>query len=308
MGSKGAHNIVSTILFALVAIAILYIFTCRMEGFQDATDLNAPLRSSVSTYPLCFLCVAPPKEYLKTLVPFTETQTVYVLCDNNEYVPPESPDFKTVKITERDAATSHPVIPGVLYIVQIQDDICGKAGYINSASTIPKKPSAWDKAIYYFCVKNMAPHVWFVEEDVFIPRANIFDEMNGRYPNTDLVGKQHVSETEDPGFFWWFDAEGKMERPYYRCLVCAVRISRNIFREIATMAAEKKTICFVETLFSTIVEHKKFTKEMAPELQSVIFRHNWTKDTVHKNGLFHPVKDVKDHIEFKQHLDAAPLA
>jgi len=272
-----------------------------MEGFQEA----AAVTPNISTYPLCFLCVAPPKEYLKTLVPFTQTQTVYVICDNNEYVPPDSLDYKTVKITERDAATSHPVSPGVLYIVQIPDDICGKAGYINSASTIPKKPSAWDKALYYFCVKNMAPHVWFVEEDVFIPRPDIFDEMNGRYPNTDLVGKQHVSETEDPGFFWWFDAEGKMERPYYRCLVCAVRISRNIFAEIATMAAEKKTVCFVETLFSTIVEHKKFTKELAPELQSVIFRHNWTKDTVHKNGLFHPVKEVKDHLEFKAHLDKA---
>jgi hypothetical protein len=267
-----------------------------VDGFQDLPIVS-------STYPLCFLCVAPPKEYLKTLVPFTQTQVVYVICDNNEYIPPESSEFKTVKITEADASTSYPVTPGVLYIVQIQDDICGKTGYINSASTIPKKPSAWDKALYYFCIKNMAPHVWFVEEDVFIPRSNIFDEMNGRYPHTDLVGKQHVSETDDPGFFWWFDAEGKMERPYYRCLVCAVRISRNIFTEIAKIANEKKTVCFVETLFSTIVEHKKFTKELAPELQSVIFRHTWTKDTVHKNGLFHPVKEVKDHIDFKTHLD-----
>ena len=303
MGSKGSHKIVYTILYVLVAVALLYFIASRVnyaEGFQ----LAGPAAPS-GLYPLCFLCVAPPKEFLESLIKFTATQPVYVICDNNEYDPPESMDYKTVRITEKNPEMSHPVNPGTLYIVQISDEVCGKNGYINSASTIPKKPSAWDKALYYFCEKSSAPHVWFVEEDVFIPRANIFDEMNTRYPNTDFVTKQHVSETEDPGFFWWFDAEGKMERPYYRSLVCAARVGRNLFREIATMAAEKKTVCFVETLFSTIVEHKKFTKEIAPELQSVIFRHNWTKDTVHMNGLFHPVKDVKDHIAFRKHLGVA---
>jgi len=214
-------------------------------------------------------------------------------------------DYKTVRITDKDAPATHPVVPGTLYIVQIADEVCGQTGYINSASTIPKKPSAWDKALYYFCVKNMAPHVWFVEEDVFIPRANIFDEMNGRYPKTDFVTKQHVSETEDPGFFWWFDAEGKMERPYYRSLVCAARISRRLFGEVAAIANAKKTVCFVETLFSTIVEQKGLTKELAPELQSVIFRHDWTKENVHMNGLFHPVKKVEDHIALKAHLESS---
>jgi hypothetical protein len=204
-----------------------------------------------------------------------------------------------------DTIQTHTVSSGVLYIVQIQDEVCGEHGFINAASTIPKKPSAWDKALYYFCLKNSTNHVWFVEEDVFFPRYNIFDEINRRYPNTDFVTKQHVSEKEDPDFYWWFDAEGKMERPYYRSLVCTARISRNIMNEITKIASEKRTICFVETLFSTIVHHKKFTLELAPELQSVIFRHDWTKETVHMNGLFHPVKDVKDQIAFRMHLEGS---
>lgn len=302
MGSKSSHKIVYTVLYVLIAVALLYLvvnLAGYAEGFQGAESKPTVAPGS---YSLCFLCVAPPKEFLNSLVQFTQTQPVYVLCDNNEYNPPDSLDYKTVRITEKDASISYPVNPGTLYIVQIEDAICGKGGYINSASTIPKKPSAWDKALYYFCEKNMAQHVWFVEEDVFVPRADIFDEMNARYPNTDFVTKQHVSETEDPEFFWWFDAEGKMERPYYRSLVCAARLSRNLFNEIAKIAKEKRTVCFVETLFSTIVEQKKLTKEIAPELQSVIFRHDWTKDTVHRNGLFHPVKDVKDHIAFREHL------
>ena len=297
-----------TIIYTLVIAALLYILLVRLSSFQEGfqgADMSAPAPPLVSNYPLCFLCVAPPKEYLNTLIPFTASQAVYVICDNNEYNPPESMDYSVTRITEDSPESSHPVIPGMIYIVQISDEICGKTGYINSASTIPKKPSAWDKALYYFCMKNMAPHVWFVEEDVFIPRDDIFDEMNARYPVTDFVTKQHVAETEDPGFFWWFDAEGKMERPYYRSLVCASRMSRRLLTEVAAMAAEKKTVCFVETLFSTIVHHKGLTKELAPELQSVIFRHNWTKDTVHRNGLFHPVKKVEDHIMFRGHLEGA---
>jgi len=299
MGSKSSYKLVYTILYVVVAIAILYFIASHVnyeEGFQVQ-----PPNAEVS-YPLCFLCVAPPKEFLESLVKFTQTQPVYVICDNNEYDPPESTEYKTIRITDKEAPSVRPVIPGTLYIVQIADEICSEYGYINSASTIPKKPSAWDKALYYFCLKNMAPHVWFVEEDVFVPRANIFDDINKRHPTTDFVTKQHVSETDDPGFYWWFDAEGKMERPYYRSLVCAARISRNILNEVAKIANEKKTVCFVETLFSTIVHHKKFTIEMPGELQSVIFRHNWTKETVHMNGLFHPVKDVKDHIAFREHL------
>lgn len=299
MGSKKTYKIVYTVLFAFIAVALLYFSSRYREGFQGTTTAQTAPKT---LYPLCFLCVAPPKEYLETLVPFTNTQPVYVLCDKNEYNAPESTKYKTIRITEKDEAKSHPVTPGVLYIVQIQDEVCGQYGFINSASTIPKKPSAWDKALYYFSLKNSAEHVWFVEEDVFFPRYDIFDELNARYPNTDFVTKQHVSETEDPGFYWWFDAEGKMERPYYRSLVCTARISRNIMKEIVKMANEKRTICFIETLFSTIAHHNKFSIELAPELQSVIFRHDWSKETVHMNGLFHPVKDVKDQIAYRSHL------
>jgi len=304
---KKGNTMVYSILIGFCVVSLIYLLSqfinCSRdssEGFQ-ATDLQTP----ATLYPLCFLCVAPSKEYLETLVPFTNTQPVYVLCDKNDYRAPESTMYKTIRITEMDTIQTHTVSSGVLYIVQIQDEVCGEHGFINAASTIPKKPSAWDKALYYFCLKNSTNHVWFVEEDVFFPRYNIFDEINRRYPNTDFVTKQHVSEKEDPDFYWWFDAEGKMERPYYRSLVCTARISRNIMNEITKIASEKRTICFVETLFSTIVHHKKFTLELAPELQSVIFRHDWTKETVHMNGLFHPVKDVKDQIAFRMHLEGS---
>jgi hypothetical protein len=70
------------------------------------------------------------------------------------------------------------------------------------------------------------------------------------------------------------------------------------------MAKEKRTVCFVETLFSTIAHHNQFSIVQAPELQTVIFRHDWTKETVHANGLFHPVKNTADHDIYRGHLQS----
>jgi len=298
MRSRNTYKVIYIVLYVFVAAGLLYLIAnaSYTEGFQSV----APV-----LYPLCFLCVSPPEDFLNNLLEMTKTQPVYVVCDNNDYQPPvqiKSKDYTAIILTEASNNNEYGVSPNTIHFIKIQDDECGKRGYINSASTIPKKPSAWDKALYYFCLKNAAKHVWFIEEDVFIPRPNILDEMNARYANTDLVTKQHVSEKDDPAFYWWFDAEEKMERPYYRSLVCATRVSRRIFDKVAIMAKEKRTVCFVETLFSTIAHHNQFTIEQAPELQSVIFRHTWTKETVHMNGLFHPVKDVAEHNAFKQYL------
>ncbi len=95
MGSKKTYKIVYTVLFAFIAVALLYFSSRYREGFQ-ATAQTAPTALKMLC-PLCFLCVAPPKEYLETLVPFTNTQPVYVLCDKNEYTAPESTKYKTIQ-------------------------------------------------------------------------------------------------------------------------------------------------------------------------------------------------------------------
>ena len=280
-------------LYVCVAVALLYLIAhaSYTEGFQSPTP-----------YPVCFLTVAPKEEYLDFLLKFTLTQPVYVVCDNNDYNPPDI--YKSVIITEADAEAIQPVAPNTLYFLKIADDACGKRGFLNTNNAVPKTPSAWDKALYYFCLKNMSEYVWFVEEDVFIPRATILDEINQKYPTTDLITKQHVLEKDDPAFYWWFDGEGKMDRPYYRSLVCASRISRRLLTLVGKMAKEKRTVCFLEILFSSLAHNNGLTIEQIPELQSIIFRHDWTKDTVHMNGLFHPVKNVSEQTEFRNYLES----
>ena len=298
MGYKYIYRAFYIGLYVCVAVTLLDLVahTSYTEGFQNS-----------SLYPVCFLTVAPQEDYLDFLLKFTLTQPVFVVCDNNDYEPPaqiKTKNYTSVIITEADAEAVQPITPNTLYFIKISDDICGKRGFINTNNAIPKTPSAWDKALYYFCLKNMSEHVWFVEEDVFIPRATILDEINAKYPTTDLVTKQHVLEKDDPAFYWWFDGEGKMDRPYYRSLVCASRVSRQLLNLVTKMAKEKRTVCFLEILFNTLAHNNGLSIVQAPQLQTIIFRHNWTKDTVHMNSLFHPVKNVAEQTTFRSYLES----
>jgi hypothetical protein len=132
-----------------------------------------------------------------------------------------------------------------------------------------------------------------------IPRVSLLKELDAKYPDTDLVAKQHVSQDEDPEFTWWFDADGMMKKPLYRTLVCASRLSRALLNKIKAFVDKYKRLVFVEIMFSTIIHHDGMKLDMPPELSTIIWRYDWTKDTVDENHLFHPIKKVEQQQEFR---------
>jgi len=270
---KGFHNSIFLLLIGL--LVLLFFFSPRppdmAEGFQSQSNIV-----------ICLLCVCPTERVLAFAAKYAVTHPVYVVCDDPNCEVPASSPFTFVKLT---------------------DDDCRTSGYNNSNSAIPKRPSAWDKAILYFCEKNTAPdYVWFIEEDVFVPRESLFKELDDRYPSTDFIMKQHVKDTDDPSFEFWYDGDGKMERPFYRSLVCATRVSRALLNRVKELHDSNKTLVFIEIMFNTLAVKHGLTMDMPPELQNIIFRHDWTEDTVHKDSLFHPVKDTKLHDTYRERL------
>ena len=262
-----------------IALLLLFFFVHvfstppKVEGFQEQSKVVIAL-----------LCVCPTDRVIEFAKNYAVTHPTYIICDDPSCETPSLPNITFVKIT---------------------DDECKRTGYNNANPAIIKRPSAWDKVILYFCENNTQPeYVWFVEEDVFVPRADIFKELDQRYPTTDLVTKQHVKDTDDPSFEFWYDGDGKMERPFYRSLVCATRVSRRLFDKVKELHDTKHTLCFIEIIFSTLAVKHNFSIEQAPELQSIIFRHTWTEDTVNKNGLFHPVKDTTLHDTYRERLSS----
>ena len=230
---------------------------------------------------VCLICVKPDDIWIEFLSKFTHYK-VFIVIDSPEI-------FKSPH-------------ESVTYI-QIPDEECGAHGFSDMNFLMKKPITGWEKALYYFSLKNKEHgYVWFLEEDVFVPRADIFKKLDKRYPTTDLVTKQHVKDSEDPSFEFWYDGDGKMERPFYRSLVCSTRVSRRLFDKVKELHDSKNTLCFIEIIFNTLAVQNGFTIEMPSELQTIIFRHTWTEGTVNSDGLFHPVKDTALHDTYRERL------
>ena len=241
------------------------------EGFQEQSKIVIAL-----------LCVCPTERVIEFAKNYAITHPTYIICD--------------------DPSCETPTLSNITF-VKLSDDDCKRTGYTGANPAIVKRPSAWDKVILYFCEQNLEPeHVWFIEEDVFVPRASIFKQLDQRYPTTDLVTKQHVKDSEDPGFEFWYDGDGKMDRPFYRSLVCSTRVSRRLFDKVKELRDSKKSLCFIEIIFNTLAVQNNFTIEKPEELQTIIFRHTWTEGTVNENQLFHPVKDTELHDAYRERL------
>ena len=266
------------IFFLIIGLVVLAYFfhspqsqLIPIEGFQSQSKIV-----------ICLLCVCPTDRVLAFAKNYAKTHPVYIVCDDPNCVTPTDTPFTFVKLT---------------------DEVCRSSNYNNSNPAIPKKPSAWDKAIYYFCVKDTTPeHVWFIEEDVFVPREDLFQQLDERYPTTDYIMKQHVKDSDDPSFEFWYDGDGKMERPFYRSPVCTTRVSRNMLNRVIELHDSKKTLVFIEIMFNTLAVKHGLTMEMPHELQNIIFRHTWTEDTVNNDQFFHPVKDTALHDTYRERL------
>ena len=258
----------------VLLIVLIYFFSDRVpiyEGFQEQSNIVIAL-----------LCVCPNEKVIEFAKNYAVTHPTYIICDDPNCTTPTLDNITFVKIT---------------------DEECRRTNYTGANPAIAKRPSAWDKVILYFCEQNTAPeHVWFLEEDVFVPRADLFKQLDQRYPTTDLVTKQHVKDSDDPSFEFWYDGDGKMERPFYRSLVCSTRVSRRLFQKVKELQANKKTLCFIEIIFNTLAVQNNFSIENPPELQTIIFRHTWTEDTVNNDQLFHPIKDTALHDTYRERL------
>jgi len=265
-------------IFFLLLILVFYMIarpSQKLEPFRAKTVV-------------CLMCVCPNDIVLSFAKKIAKSYDVYIVCDDI---------YCTT--SEESYAT----------LIKISDEEVTRANYTKSNVAISKIPSAWDKALYYFCVKDVSPsHVWFIEEDVFVPRVSILNEMDDKYPDADLIAKQNVSHAEDPGFDWWKDAEGYLEEPLYRSLVCASRLSRPLLTKISEFVEQHRRLVFIEIMFNTIVAKNKMNLAMPDELSAIIWRHNWNENIVDENHLYHPVKDLNDQKKYRTKLSKQPYS
>lgn len=160
--------IIGIILFTLLVFSL---------KFGKKTDAFTRIKNSA----LVLLTREPNESWLNLVQTLTQNYDVYVVIDNNDA------DLSEHKSNYAD-----------IRFLQIDDAECANAGYRNSGNVlIQKTPIAWDKALYYFCsVSNNYSKVWFVEDDVYIPSNRNIEEIDAKYPDTDLIcNKSNYNDT-----------------------------------------------------------------------------------------------------------------
>lgn len=233
---------------------------------------------------IVFLTVRPPIElfnFAQTLA--NDTYTIFVCVDDNSHV--------------------LPVIPLNIQILKFEKGIAERNGYKNTVARI-KCASSRCKALYYFSKVNTSfQTVWIVEEDVFIPSIHTIPNIDKKYPSSDLLSAIHwINPTGDVARWQWKRAVGYIEPPWAGSMVCGVRVSQRLLQCIAKYANEKKTLFFDEVIFNTLALQNGLQVDNPPEMRGIMATHHWLISEINKDGLYHPVKDLHQQIEFRKCL------
>lgn len=253
----------------------------RKTSVSKRLTRRAP-RAAAHQSAICFMSVEPHP----ILVAFAERlaayHRVYIVIDSNECVLPPT---------------------NYVTFIRLQDDFCRQHGYIHSNPAFQKTPTAWDKALLYFCmVETSQKHIWFIEEDVFIPTTTLLSTLSAKYPTADLLVSAHNNRLVNADWSWWPVADGLLDAPMFHAMVCAVRMSRALLQAIAAYAKKRGRLIFIEIMFNTLAHQRGLRIETPIEMKYILHRHDWNEAKLSKDILLHPVKDLALHDTYRATL------
>ena len=202
-----------------------------------------------------------------------------------------------------DNSTKYPSKINGVNILQIDDKKCISLGYKNASRTLKKNPVTWDKVFYYFSnVDTKFEHIWFIEEDVFIPRFNLILELDKQNPTEDLLCKQDIPEITDTEKWHWKIGKGKISKPWYRSLLCCHRQSNRLLQRIKDYCEEKNSLLFLEMMVNTLAHQNNYKVKPLPNLQTITWRQKFKIDDILQDNLYHPMKNLKQQKEYRKRL------
>ncbi|MFZ9258234.1 MAG: hypothetical protein ACO27D_02620 [Candidatus Fonsibacter ubiquis] len=249
----------------------------------------------MSNIAFCLLTRVPSVEWIQFLTEIAKYTkfNVMIICDDNTYV------------ADKD-------LP--LRVIQYDNKILQEAGYRNACYvTITKDITAWDKAIYHLCeVETDYDYAYLIEDDVFIPSIRSIVSIQEKYVDEDLIC--HC----DNGFFekdngniyvWhWRHAYNRLELPWYASMVCAIRVSNKLLKEMKQHIRIIKEIPFIEIAWNTIAHQKNLKVRIIPEFKYIVYNpislnYKEYKEYLQEGNWLHPIKEIKDHDRIREELN-----
>lgn len=236
----------------------------------------------------CFLTVRPNELFYEFIKQLPDIENTYICIDDNNY--------------------NIPNYDGIVKIIKIDNKTCENAGFKNTHLTI-KGSIARDKALYYFCKIDIKyDYVWFIEEDVFIPTTETIKNIDIKYPDQDLLVRNHELIYKYKTNWHWklvnSQLNGKINLPYaWACGagICALRCSKKMLQCIYDHVLKYKSLFFDEVLFNIIALHNKLDVKDIDELKGILWRKHggFKKYEIKSTDLYHPVKSIEDQYKLR---------
>jgi len=230
---------------------------------------------------ICLICNKPNIIWFQFLSTF-QHYDIYVIIDDNDH------DYEYFSKT----------FPSINFI-QIKNEHCVCDGFSNlNFIALRKQVSGWEKALYYFAhiMKNYE-YIWFMEDDVYFYDENTLATIDKKYENIDLLCNSSFEEANLHEWLWHM-IQINFDPPYFCGMMCIVRFSHEMMQSIKDYATKYNTLCFLEACYPTIAVKYNLTYIKSPEeFLSVTHRDSHNIDALNKNYLYHPVKNINQHIE-----------
>lgn len=268
-------------------LIFLFFFISLLLCFFMTNDKKESYQKLEKKEILCFLTVRPSETFFELCQRFTENYQVYVVVDDNSYRIPYPPNQN-------------------LTIVRIDSNECYRAGFHSTVIYFQNQSCSRDKALYYFSKqKNLRyRHIWMIEEDVFIPCSNTLTDLDKKYKNGDLLCKDSVRREECPEWTHWQHSDKVIAYSNYPAsifsftMICAIRISRRLLKDIYRFASKYNQLFIDELLFLTISTKNKRKIRFPEEMKHIYYIDDGKlipekKENVNKKYIYHPMKNIE---------------
>jgi hypothetical protein len=238
---------------------------------------------------ICFLTVKPCELFYDFCKKLKSKDTeIYICIDDNDYTIPN--------------------YDNEINIIQIDNQICENSGFKSTVLLFNNKACSRDKALYFFCKNNIDyNHIWFIEEDVFIPSIHTIENINNKYIVGDLlVCSNNIEYTTKTNSWHWnrINKQIKIPPPYASSMICAIRCSKQLLTHINEYVNKYNNLFMDEVLFNTIALQNNLNIVTIEELSTIVYRRVWVKNNIKITHLYHPIKSIKKQYEIRSYIDS----
>lgn len=249
---------------------------------------NEPRESYAKNHAIVFLSVYPADAMIRSAEHLCQDgYRVYIVMDDNTK---PLPAHDSSKVT----------------LVRYNQGVAEAEGYTNSVLWVKDRASSRCKALYHFAhLPHTYDYVWMIEDDVFVPSKNTIRHLDELYPTGDLLctGNEKNTTGELTSWPWWEKINGKIDLPWSKSMISAIRVSPALLRAIDTYATKHKTLLFDEAMFTTLALHHQLSIVNPPELGNIVYWHKqWDVNEFKPFHMYHPVKNWDQHVSYKKQM------